>query len=78
MRDNDTFYFTVGELREALQEFPDHLPVVVSGYKSGYENFFHPFVNKVTHFPENFYDEGQFQLDERGIEVIILQREERE
>lgn len=76
--DNKIYYFTVGELRKALQEFPDDLPVVVSGYRSGYENFFHPFVNKIRHFPENFYDEGQFQLDERGTEVVILQREERE
>ena len=56
---------------------PEDMPVVVSGYESGYENFYHPFVIKVKHLIENPYYEGQFQLDENGTEVLLLDREER-
>jgi hypothetical protein len=53
------------------------MPVVVSGYENGYENFYHPFVKKVKHLPENPYWDGQFQLDENGTEVLLLEREVR-
>jgi len=50
---------------------------VVSGYENGYENFYHPYVKKVKQFPENPYYDGQFQLDDTGMEVLLLEREER-
>ena len=53
------------------------MPVIVSGYESGYENFYHPIVHKVKHLPENSYWDGEFQIDENGTDVLILEREER-
>jgi hypothetical protein len=53
------------------------MPVVVSGYENGYENFYHPIVKKVKHRPENPYWDGQFQLDDNGKEVLLLEREVR-
>ena len=41
------YNFTVGELIRILQQYPEDMPVVVSGYESGYENFYHPFVKRV-------------------------------
>lgn len=53
------------------------MPVVIRGYENGRENFYHPFVNKVKHEPENMYRYGLFQLDDNGTEVVILEREMR-
>jgi len=77
MSDNNIYNFTVGELIEILREYPEDMPVVVSGYESGYENFYHPFVIKVTHLPENMYYDGEFQPDDNGTEVLLLEREMR-
>ena len=78
MSDNKNIYnFTVGELIKILQQYPEDMPVVVSGYENGYENFYHPFVKKVKHLPENPYFIGQFQPDENGKEVLLLEREVR-
>ncbi|NJO87536.1 MAG: hypothetical protein HC831_00190 [Chloroflexia bacterium] len=77
MRDKNTYFFTVGELIKILQQYPDDMPVVVSGYENGYENFYHPYVKKVKHLPENTYYDGQFQLDDNGTEVLLLEREVR-
>lgn len=77
MSNSNTYNFTVSELIKILQQYPDDMPVVVSGYENGYENFYHPYVKKVKHFPENPYYDGQFQLDENGTEVLLLEREER-
>lgn len=75
--DKSIFNFTVGELMKILQQYPDDMPVVVSGYENGYENFYHPIVQKVIHMPENPYYDGEFQLDDNGSEVLLLEREER-
>lgn len=75
--DEKVYNFTVGELIKILQEYPVEMPVVVSGYENGYENFNHPFVRKVMHQPENPYYGGQFQPDDHGTEVLILDREVR-
>ena len=76
---NKSIYnFTVGELIKILQQYPDDMPVVVSGYENGYENFYHPFVKKVQHMPENPYYDGQFQPDDEGTEVLLLEREVRD
>lgn len=77
MSDKNIYNFTVGELIEILQQYPADMPVVVSGYENGYENFYQPFVKKVVHLPENSYYDGQFQLDDNGTEVLLLEREER-
>ena len=77
MANNDTYNFTVGELIKILQQYPEDMPVVVSGYENGYENFFHPYVKKVKHFPDNPYWDGQFQIDDNGKEVLLLEREVR-
>jgi len=77
MMDKGMFFFTVGELRDLLQQFPEDMPVVVSGYKSGYENFYHPYVVKIACFPENPEHEGQFQRDDNGTDVLLLEREMR-
>jgi len=77
MSNRDIYNFTVGELIKILQQSPDDMPVVVSGYENGYENFYHPYLNKVKHLPENYYREGEFQLDDNGTEVLILEREVR-
>ncbi len=71
------FNYTVGELIEILKEYPIDMPVIVSGYENGYENFYHPTVRKVEHLPENMYWDGEFQIDENGINALILEREER-
>ena len=71
------YNFTVGELIKILQQYPNDMPVVVSGYENGYENFYHPFVKKVKHQPENPYYNGEFQLDDNGTEVLLLEREVR-
>jgi len=76
MNDN-IFSFTVSELIKILQEYPEDMPVVVSGYESGYENFYQPFVKKVKHLPQNPYYDGQFQLDDKGTEVLLLERKMR-
>jgi len=47
MNDKNIYNFTVGELIEILQQYPQDMPVVVSGYENGYENFYQPFVKKV-------------------------------
>lgn len=77
MPDENIFNYTVGELITILQQFPEDMPVVVTGYENGYENFYEPYVKKVVHLPENPYYEGQFQMDEKGTEVLILEREMR-
>ena len=77
MNDNNIYNFTVGELIKILKQYPEDMPVVVSGYGNGYENFYHPVVKNVKHLPENTYFDGQFQPDENGTEAMILEREER-
>ncbi len=77
MSGNNIYNFTVGELIKILKQYPKDMPVVVSGYENGYENFYHPYVKKVKHLPENPYYDGQFQLDENGTEALLLDREER-
>jgi hypothetical protein len=46
MSDKNIFNFTVGELIKILQQYPQDMPVIVSGYENGYENFYHPFFKK--------------------------------
>ncbi len=74
-----TFHFTAARLIEILKSYPPDMPVVVSGYESGYENFYQPQIMKLCHHPENKYWDGQFQPAEPGdkntFEAIVLERE---
>ncbi len=76
-KQSSIFNYTVGELIKVLNEYPKDMPVIVSGYESGYENFYLPIVQKVRRIPENMYWDGEFQIDENGIEALVLEREVR-
>jgi hypothetical protein len=71
--------FTVAELIEELRKFPDDLPVLVSGYDNGYENFYQPVVVNLGDYPENPWTEGRFQVEQRGgIRAVVFMREKRD
>lgn len=73
MTDNkeDRFYFNVDQMVDILKSFPKDLPVLVSGYESGYENFFQPYITKLKHEQENFYYDGEFQsIEKKDTEVF--------
>ena len=76
------FMFTVKELMEILATLPPDLPVVTTGYETGYENFCHPFVKRLRHENENTYYDGQFRdaedNDTETFEAVIIQRELRD
>lgn len=67
---------TVKELIGILKTMPQDAPVLVSGYESGFENFYHPKLLKVEYFPQNMYFDGEYQYaeSEKGIEAVILKR----
>ncbi len=75
-------YFTVGELNKILSTLPPNLPVFVSGYKNGYENFFHPEVVSVRHEPDNWFEDGEFQITreegENIFDALVLTRVNRD
>jgi len=74
----DIFHFTVGQLVEILKSLPQDLPVLTSGYESGFENFCPPLITKVKHEPENMYYDGEFQIsdmeDRNTFKAVVLQR----
>ena len=76
--ENEKFYFRVGELIEILKSMPQDLPVVVSGYESGYENFHQPSIMTMKHQPDNPYYDGEFQKvdeeNEKAFKAVALQR----
>jgi hypothetical protein len=75
---NKTFHFTVGQLAAFLQTLPQDLPVLTSGYESGFENFYNPEIVELKHEPENPYYEGEFQVadlkDENTFKAVVLHR----
>jgi len=75
---NDKFYFTAAQLIEILKAMPQDLPVLVSGYESDYENFYHPVIRKMKHKPDTPYFEGEFQPaqdgDKETFDAVILAR----
>ena len=75
---NKTFHYSVGQLIEILQSLPQDLPVLTSGYESGFENFYPPKIVALKHQPENKYYEGELQeadeKDQDTFPAIILQR----
>ena len=80
--ENKVFHFTVAQLVEVLQSLPQELPVVVSGYESGFENFYRPKIETLIYQPENKYYEGEFQeamkSDKEIFEAVVLQRVRRD
>ena len=83
---NETFYFTVGELIEVLQSMPQELPVLTNGYEGGYENIHQPVIMTMKHQPENPYYDGEFQCvhetgsdkDTQTFKAVVLQRVRRD
>lgn len=71
--------FTVGELINKLKQFPQDLPVLVSGYESGFENLLEPEKIKLIYKPENKYWDGEFQKAEQNddniLAAVVLQRQ---
>ena len=69
---------SVKELIEILKSFPEHLPVLVSGYESGYECFYHPEIRELVYKPETMYYDGEYQVpntDERpALSAVVLDR----
>jgi len=78
MSKKELFHFTVGQLVEVLKSLPQDLPVLTSGYESGFENFYQPDIIKVKHEPENMYYEGEFQIsdmeDRNAFKAVVLLR----
>ena len=78
MSQKEVFHYTVGQLVEILKSLPQDLPVLTSGYESGFENFYQPSIIKVKHEPENMYYDGEFQVaeadDEVTFDVVVLRR----
>ena len=78
MSNKELFHFTVGQLVEILKSLPQDLPVLTSGYESGFENFCPPRIIKVKHEPENMYYEGEFQVAEDGddemFKAVVIKR----
>nr|NQU91522.1 hypothetical protein [Bacteroidota bacterium] len=74
----NTINFTVAQLIEILKTFPDDMPILVSGYESGFDNFFYPAKKLLVHQPENFWWDGQFQraeaMESNGFEAVVLER----
>lgn len=56
------FWFTVGDVIKILKEYPENMPVIISGQDNGYENFFLPEELRVVHVPDNYYRDGEFQV----------------
>jgi len=63
--------YTVAKLIEALKEFPQDTPVVVSGYESGYENIQPPKLVSLKYQKENKYWNGEFQESEQESENTL-------
>jgi hypothetical protein len=61
-----------------LEALPEEMPILVSGYESGYENFLEPTVVRLSHVPDSPYYDGEYQLaeknDQEWIEGVVLTR----
>lgn len=76
--DIEKFYFTAGQLIEALKTLPSDMPVLIRGQEGGFDNFYHPYVVKMKHETENMFMDGEFQIASKKsknvFEAIILDR----
>ncbi len=75
---NATKPFRVADLIRILEALPQDMPIFVSGYESGYENFHQPNVVHLVHRPNNPYYDGEYQIagkdDQKWIEGVVLTR----
>jgi len=73
---------TVQELIDILKTFPPDMPVLVSGYETGYECFYDPYVADLVHQPDNMYFDGEYQHPSEGeipeLTALILGRMNRD
>jgi hypothetical protein len=73
---------TVKELMEILKTFPEDLPVLVSGYESGYEYFYQPEIRELVKKRENMHWDGEYQVPEQGeaaeLSALVLERVNRD
>jgi len=80
MKNDKVIHYTVAQLIECLKQFPQYLPVLVSGYEDGFENIIKPEKIKLEHQVNNQYWSGEFQEIEQqdvvdhAIEAIVLKR----
>jgi len=78
MSKKEVFHFTVRQLIEILKSLPQDLPILTSGYESGFENFYHPEIAELKHEPENMYYDGEFQVaedeKEETFDAVVLRR----
>jgi hypothetical protein len=70
---------TIKALISILQGMPQDLPVLVSGYESGYETFYPPKTVEVINCPDNPFYDGEYQIPELNdasvkIQAVILER----
>ena len=74
-------WHTVKDLKQILAQYPDDMPILVSGYENGYENFYTPEKPQpVKHFPENDYYDGEFQIvenEDKMLKALLLIRNDR-
>jgi len=82
MKKENAFHFTVKELIEVLEKFPQNLPVLTSGYENGFENIQAPKTGKLKYKPQNPFWDGEFQpAEERDsdiLEAVLIQRVKRD
>ena len=72
----------VKDLINILETFPADLPVLISGFKTGYDCFYLPQLCNLVHKPENMYIDGEYQIPEEGetpdLSALILERSQRD
>jgi hypothetical protein len=82
MKKDEMFRYTVKELIEILETFPQDAPVVVSGYENGFENIRQPILKELIHQPQNPDWDGEFQPIENGgpdsFQAVLLRRVKRD
>jgi|GEM_PF-1435694 len=82
MKQEERFQYTVKELMEILETFPQDAPVVVSGYENGFENIRKPILKELIHKRQNPDWDGEFQPTEKGdpdsFQAVLLRRVKRD
>ncbi len=70
--------YTVKDLIASLTKFPQDLPVLVSGYESGFECFYEPEILDLVYNNDTMYYDGEYQFPLEGeipdVTAVVLQR----
>ncbi|MBW5290195.1 MAG: hypothetical protein Rsou_1983 [Candidatus Ruthia sp. Asou_11_S2] len=79
IKESNVIHYTVEKLIESLKQFPQDLPVLVSGYEDGFENLLTPEKINLEYKAENQYWSGEFQETEQkntktSIDALVLRR----